>query len=444
MNPFKALRGLLTSAGDVSSMQTSAMIRFGMMWLIYIGLAKSDLSLDVIAQYELFIFSANLFSFALLYGGKNAVLNFQLGDSGSLKTLQAGAVVVFSVAGLVMASLFVLVSNSPDALAGISTAVPPTELLALYIFLLVSGSVLDFFLLLQKDYKWVVRQSWFFNGLMVLAVLVPTLLLGDLYTAFVAMSGVLMLQWLSVIFLALKGFKSLVFFPFGSFLYTSFLPLSLYALLGGLSAYIDGYLVLRLDPSSEVFAVFRYGARELPLATLMTGGIVSALIPVAAASRQKAGERMRRELRVLYHQLFPLTIVLMLISPLIYPLVFSPEFAASAGIFNIYLLLLFSRLLIPQVFLYAEKRNRILNLSALVEIIVNIGLSVFLFQYYGVYGIAWASVIAFMVSKLVMWYYAVWHLKLHIRLFIHPGLYVLYGLGTAAAYAVSLFYTQWI
>lgn len=440
-NKFK---GLFSPSVDVGSMQSAAMIRFGLMWLVYIGLAKSDLSLGVIAQYELFIFLANLFAFALMFGGKKAILNSLEKGETDVRPLLGGALLTFTTVGIVVASLFLVFSGLIEKTLTEYGELPSVYLLSLYIFLLISSSVLDFFLLIREKYRWVVRQSWIFNGLMVIAVLLPMVYYQNLVMAFWAMNGVLFLQLIAAFIVGKEGLSKLNLFPLNSFLIKSFIPLTLFALLGGLSAYIDGYLVLTLEASDEVFAIFRYGARELPLATLMTSGIVSALVPVAVKDKHFASMRLKKEIKVLYWQLFPITIALVLLSPIIYPLIFSPEFAASAGIFNIYLLLLFSRLLIPQVFLFAQKKNQLLVASGLVEIVFNVSLSIILFDLYGVYGIAWASIIAFMVSKGVMWFYVVRYIGIPAGALIHIKLYSLFGTALIAAYLISLTYTQWI
>ena len=433
---------MFSSSRDVNAMQTAAFIRFALVWVIYIALAQSDTSLEWIGRYELFIFTANLFSFALLNGGKNAILNYDCQENDKkIMALLAGAFLVFSGAGFLLATLFFVVSYWHDMVPVLSGVAEYRIYLVIFIFLLVSSSVLDFFLLLKKKYLWIIRQAIFFNILMVLAVTMAVIFWKSLELAFVLMIGVMLLQTFFVLLICSSGFSQLQFFDASDFLKKGFLPLTLFALLGGLANYIDGFLVLFLSGSEELFAIFRYGARELPVSVLLTGGIVSALVPLAVSDKMQASKKIKKELATLYHQLFPLTIGLVLLSPWLYPLVFTQDFAASAGIFNIYLLLLFSRLLMPQVYLYALKRNHILLSAAGIEIVVNVGLSLWWFSLYGIYGIAWASVVAYMLSKCVMLYYLTLREKIKIRDLMLVRPYVMYGLVLVTAYLVSLLYT---
>ena len=75
---------------------------------------------------------------------------------------------------------------------------------------------------------------------------------------------------------------------------------------------------------------------------------------------------------------FPLTIMLLLTSPFIYIYGFSPSFFFSAQIFNIYLLLIISRVLFPQTILTGMGKNKYLLVSAIIEIVINVSLSIYL------------------------------------------------------------------
>ncbi len=442
MNINKGIKKILSGSRDVNSMQIAALIRFSLVWVIYIALAQSDTPLEWIGRYELFLFVANLFAFSLLYGGKNAVLNYDLqDDDNKLMALLAGAFLVFSASGFLLAMLFLGVSSFSNLLPELQGISDYRYYHAAFIFLLVSSSVLDFFLLLKKQFKWIVRQALFFNGLMGAVVITAIIFYKNLELAFLLMTLVMFLQTLFVALICRKGFRHLRLFDASSFLKKGFLPLTLFALLGGLANYIDGFLVLFLSGSEEMFAIFRYGARELPVSVLLTGGVVSAMVPLVVSDRVGASKKIKKELATLYHQLFPLTIGLVLLSPFLYPLVFTQDFAASAGIFNIYLLLLFSRLLMPQVYLYAFKRNKILLIAAGLEIVVNLSLSLWWYSLYGIYGIAWASVIAYMLSKCVMLYYLAVKEKIKMRDLVLVRPYTTYGIVLVLAYLVSLLYT---
>ncbi|MCY7327426.1 MAG: hypothetical protein LH618_02625, partial [Saprospiraceae bacterium] len=62
---------------------------------------------------------------------------------------------------------------------------------------------------------------------------------------------------------------------------------------------------------------------------------------------------MKRKSLWLMHLLFPVTVVLLFVSKPLFPLLFNPDFAASAALFNIYLLLTASRVLLPNAIMLA-------------------------------------------------------------------------------------------
>lgn len=97
-----------------------------------------------------------------------------------------------------------------------------------------------------------------------------------------------------------------------------------------------------------------------------------------------------------------------------YPIVFSVEFAPAATIFNIYLLLVISRILFPQTILIAKKMNRAIVQASLFEIILNVGLSLIFVRIIGLQGVAYATVLAYLFEKVYLAF--VCKRKLQIRL----------------------------
>ena len=92
----------------------------------------------------------------------------------------------------------------------------------------------------------------------------------------------------------------------------------------------------------------------------------------------------------------------MLTSKSIYAILFSSDFLQSAEIFNVYLLLLCTRILFPQSILLAEKQSGDIFKAALIEIILNVSISFFLLQKMGIIGIAWGTIIAYFIEKFVL------------------------------------------
>ena len=92
----------------------------------------------------------------------------------------------------------------------------------------------------------------------------------------------------------------------------------------------------------------------------------------------------------------------MLVSGLLYPQLFSAEFAQSAAVFNVYLLLVISRVVFPQTLLIGLRHSKSIMMVSIVELLLNISLSLLFVQWFGLVGVAYATVLAFAVEKLML------------------------------------------
>ncbi len=216
-------------------------------------------------------------------------------------------------------------------------------------------------------------------------------------------------------------------------------PLILHVLLGGGMEYVDGYIVNAYFERSD-FTYFRYGARELPINTIFISAMASAFIPLAVANLNDSLASIKKRISRLMNFLFPISIGLILLSPYIFSRVYSDEYLVSARIFNIYLLIICSRILLPQIVLYAKHRNVFLMVISFVEFAINIGLSLYLMQYYGLYGIAFATVIAFLVQKIILIGFNWIILKVPLSDYISVPQYLLFSFAMYIAFCISLFF----
>lgn len=179
-------------------------------------------------------------------------------------------------------------------------------------------------------------------------------------------------------------------------------PLIFYALIGGLAQILDNWLVgWYYEGDEEQFAIFRYGARELPMALAMAAALSNALLPTIVQDLPSALEGIKRRSRKLFHLLFPLSILAALFSYQLYPVFFSEAFLPSAAVFNVFLLTLVSRLVFPHTILMALERNSIIVWVSVVELVVNVGCSLWFVQYFGLSGIAMGTVVAYTFEKVV-------------------------------------------
>ena len=101
----------------------------------------------------------------------------------------------------------------------------------------------------------------------------------------------------------------------------------------------------------------------------------------------------------LFHWIFPLSIILMLTSSWWFPKIFNLHFIESASIFNVFLLVIISRLIFPQTILIAFGKTKMVLLISVLETILNIILSVIFVQYFGLIGIAFGTFLAYLFEK---------------------------------------------
>lgn len=179
-------------------------------------------------------------------------------------------------------------------------------------------------------------------------------------------------------------------------------PLMAATLLSGSAEYLDGFIVSKYFDEGT-FAVYRYGAKEFPLVLLLANAFSNGMVPkVAQLGVREAVQTIRKESLRLMHFFFPISIGFMLVSEWLYPRLFNPDFVESAAVFNVYLLLVVSRLVFPQTLLIGLKKTRTIMGVAGLELAVNFSLSILLVQEFGLVGIAFATVIASVLDKLVL------------------------------------------
>jgi O-antigen/teichoic acid export membrane protein len=206
------------------------------------------------------------------------------------------------------------------------------------------------------------------------------------------------------------------------------IPLVASTFLSGSAQFVDGFIVTSKF-NEETFAVFRYGARELPLAMLLANALSNAML-TRFTSREKMRsnlDQLKASVSRLTHFLFPVTSVLLVISHYIFPFVFNAEFEESATIFNIYLLLIISRLLLPQTILNGLKITKPILIASFFELMINVLLSVIFVQFWGISGIAYATVIAFLFEKLYLSAIVKTKLKIRLSEYVPIGIYLLYS-----------------
>ncbi|AHW61618.1 Polysaccharide biosynthesis C-terminal domain-containing protein [Draconibacterium orientale] len=387
---------------SISAFQIFQLARYSTLILVGIVFAKTTLTQKAIGEYETFVFLAGAVSFFWLNGLLKALLPIGLNKSNNKTNVFSALLVIQSFSVLAATLLFLFQSFFSNVLLN---GKPIPELVLLLIFIVVSPapSLVEYYYLLTKRNKAIVIYAVVSFSVQFVLVVLPVLL-G--YGVQLAMKGLVFsfvgrYLWLLI---TLFANREIVFSK--SFVREHLqlgLPLVIATLLSGSAQFIDGFIVTsRFDEAT--FAVFRYGARELPLAMLLANALSNAMLPVFAQKELLAEnlQQLKQSVQKLMHFLFPLTAILLLVSKPLFPVIFNVKFQESATIFNIYLLLIISRLMFPQTILNGLKRSKPIMAAALFELILNVVLSLVFVQFWGIAGIAMATFVAYLFEKIYL------------------------------------------
>ncbi len=387
---------------NIKALQVFQLLRQLSLLLVSILLAKSTLSTDAIGNYELLFYVGTSVSFFWLAGLLQATLAIfpKLDPNDQGPFLWNNYLLLLFLSVLLT---FILYISQPLILRALG--IQELRYFEIFIgYLLVSSPcfVLEYVYLLREQPLKIIGWGVFsFLGFLI-AIVVPVFLEYDLGFSFKMLFYLAIVRHVWTLFEVVKRTELSIRKDLISEHLQVALPLIAYAFIGAFAFIFDKWLVSWFYQSESIFAIFTYGAKELPLATALSAAFSNAMIPVLASNQAQGLKELKAKTLKLQFIIFPIGIILLLTSHWWFPRVFSLEFTKSAAIFNVYLLILISRLIFPQTILIALKATRFMLWVSLIEIGVNIILSLILVQYFGLVGIAMATFVAFLFEKIVI------------------------------------------
>lgn len=399
------MQNILKSAGkisQVSAYQLFQVSRVAAVILISIILVKTGYATDEVSRYERFIFLANLFSFFWVMGIKNASLSYfpKLSEANK-KVFFTQVFFLLQLVGLVMAILLFFTASLKTIGAGNFTDLKAKLTLSAYLILYAPTVLIEVIFILRKQSRQLVKYGLFFHSIQLLLIAVAAFSGSSIQTLYLLLLVWMGLKWAYALWLIGKFYGPILHFSLLRKYAWFALPLIGHMLLSNGMEFVDGLLVNRFfDPGA--FAVFRYGARELPFVLILIGALSSTAIPLAVKNAGASAFSIKKHTRRLMHLFYPIALLLLVLSPYLFRFFYSDAYLLSARVFNIYLLILASRILLPEVFLYGKHQNRLLMYISFFELVINLLLSLVLLQYFGLEGIAAATVIAYLMSKVFM------------------------------------------
>lgn len=387
---------------NISALQFVQLLRFSVLFLISIVFTRYY-SKSQIGEYETLLFVASAVSFFWLRGILQtflSVLNSKKGEEKSNIYFNVFVLLLF-FSLLTIIFLFVFKRSIETHLIQ-SQPIPYFKWLVVYIFFSTPSFLIEYIYLAKDKPKPILVYGLISYGFQFIILTVSTLL-G--YSIEIALIGLVIVSFGRFIFLVNILYKYAEFtfsFPFIKKHLKLAYPLIGSSLLSGSGQYVDGFIITKLFDAAD-FAVFRYGAREFPLVVIMANALSHAMIPeFTKLSYSSALEKLKSSSLKLMHLLFPITLVLLISSNLLFPFVFTQNFSFSAKIFNVYSLLIVLRLIFPETILIGKKYTSVFLSVSLMEITANIFLSIVFAHWWGLLGIAYGTVVANVLERIVL------------------------------------------
>lgn len=375
------------------------MMRFAAYFLVSIFLVKLKISAQSIGSYEYVLFLCSIVTGWWMDG----LIQAYLSEAGQ-KPKEKGIFRKYSILLILITAGVILIFSLSAALLVQQKILEPLPngfffFLGFHLFL--HAGILLAYHFFQKG----VSRRIYGIGIYVFCLYAGSFLWGlsggrslpDVYGWLMAGGLPLLVVWLVYILRDRAGSRSADFLPG---LAGGVLSLIIIRSIGFLSAWSDGFWVQYFYGAEEVFAVFRYGGRELPLFVILTSTFSTAMISM---STSPAGlKRIREGSRRFMKGFAGLVILLLITSQWLFTFVYSEEFVTASVIFDMYLLLILFRVYFGRSYLIGAQAYGGLMYIAAGELAVNIAMSYLLYQVMGLAGLVAGTLIAHMAE--FVWY----------------------------------------
>ncbi len=425
----------LKNINTVRALQLFHLFRFGVALLTGIVLVKVGMTTNEVSHYEYFLFISAFVSFFWTNGILKSMMSlYSKYDSIQKRQLLTNTLILLLILGILSVILLYITNLFYGVLEGHIFIY-----FALFIVFSAIGSMGELILVLKDKARTLLSYGIVIFLVQAILVIGAIIVFKDLNQVIMALVIYAFLRMVYSFFLLSKyGSKSVSRIEIGSVVLFA-LPLVGDSLMGNAMEYVDGFLVKHFFDDS-IFGIYRYGARELPFSVLFIGVIGTATLPILVSNMSDGLEQLKRELSHVMRWLFPLSIVLMLTSPYIFTWVYSVDYIMSARVFNIYLLVLVSRVLMPQVVLLGMHKNYLLLLFSIFELVLNLGLSIVFLKFFGLIGIPIASLVVYILIKISMILFIKQKYGISLSSYIHFKSYIIYTILISLSYLISTLY----
>jgi O-antigen/teichoic acid export membrane protein len=288
------------------------------------------------------------------------------------------------------------------------TTIPFVWIFLLYFLINTPSQLLEYTLFLEEKYQWLKISCIVSFPIQILLFSIPLFWFDNIK---LGLMGLTFWAFIRFLVLLIHSFSYPVHFDkkiiFSWISYS--LPLIFSAFVGGLASVINASLVqYYYHGNTAIFAIYRYGARELPFVNGLFEGLGLGIIPALIKNMNDGLYQLRKNTLHLLHLVFPFSIILMFFINSWFPVLFSDQFLDSIPIFKIFLFLVVFRIIPTNTVINALGHARILAVIGFLELTIHLILSYFGLKWFGLIGIAYATFFAYSFEKLLGLFYLWW------------------------------------
>ncbi len=422
---------------NISALQTIQILRFSTLFCIGVVFAHYY-NTNIVGTYETFIFIAGAISFFWLQGLIQTFLSVH--DSTSKPSIYFNVFLLITTLSILSAIFLKVYSLSLSFNQSPQSQPPYVNYLVLYLVFSTPATLTEYIYVAKNKAKNLLLYGFVSFTLHFIAVIAPAIFKLDMEYSILALVGINILRFLWLVALLLKYSSAELDLQFIKKYLQTALPLIGSILLSGSAQYIDGLIITKYYDDAT-FAIFRYGARELPLALILSNALNNVMVAnFSNFPLQESLNKIKKESLKLMHILYPVTLISIPITPWLFETLFSPEFAFSAYIYNVYLLLIISRIIFPQSILVGSQQTRPIFWTSLIEICVNISLSLLFIHYFGLIGVAYATVIAFYLEKIILSIHVKVKLNIQLRQYLNLKWYTIYTCALVILFLITNYF----
>lgn len=428
------------ASNSTRAMQAFQLMRFVAMLTIGIAMARLGFGKAAIGSYEAVLFISGLLTTFWVTGLIQALLPLYSRNNTISKDdrLFNAFVVILGLTFLacLVATVF---TEAITGFTAINRSLFPLTLL--YMLLSTPSTLAEYIYFLHGNYRAMLSYGIITYGIQIILVVLPVAFALDVAFAVLGLIVVSAVRFIWLISLLVRSSKFSINTDFLKDYLSDGIPLSLKFLVSSSGLYID-QLIIGYHFDSSTFAVYRFGAREIPLATILAASLSNSML-ADFADRQRLQTtliNLKLESSRLMHILFPASIAAILLSRWLFPLVFGADFHKSANVFMIYCLIVLSRVIFPQTVTQGFRKNVAVLSISIVEMIMNIILSLLLVKYFGINGVAAATVIVYALEKVLLMAYNSYRLKIPLVSYVPVKVFLAYSLLTLSVFTFAWFF----